>query len=134
MKISYRLRNGKTIEVEVTEAQAEVLVELNRQTESHERKFKRRTLRETSLDHLNDEYEWEPTDETVDVQGVVERGEDAELVRQAVACLNAKQREVVRLYFYESKTQVEIAAIFGVDQSCIARQIKTVCEKLKKLL
>ena len=133
-KIQYRLASGKTVEVEVTEEQAEVIIKTKRKFENNETKFKLRKLRETSLEQIRDDYDWEQADDTIDVQGEFERTETAEEVRQAVETLNAKQRELVRLYFYEEKTQVEIAAIFGVDQSCIAKQIKTVCGKLKKLL
>jgi len=129
-----KIANGIIIEIKVSAEQAEVMVDLNRKLESHERKFKRRTLKETSLEYLKDEYEWEPTDESTDVQGEVEREYDAERVRQAVACLNSKQREIVRLYFYEGKTEREIAEIFGVDGAGIHRQISTIKKALKKLL
>lgn len=81
MKIKWEIRNGKFIELEVTDKQAEVLVELKRQGESHERKFKRRTTKETSLDYLYDEFEWEAPDEITDVQGEVEREDTADKVR-----------------------------------------------------
>jgi len=134
MTINYKFANGKTVEVEVTAEQAEVIVDINRKFDSNERKFKMRKAKETSIDYLSDEYEWELTDETVDVQGSVEREDDAERVRQAVACLDAKQQEVVRLYFYEGKTTREIAAIFGIHHSNAARQIETIKRTLKKLL
>lgn len=132
--IERKIKSGVIIEVNVSAEQAEIMVDLNRKFESHERKFKRRTLKETSLEYLNDEYGWVPEDESVNVQGEVEHNFDAERVRQAVACLNSKQREIVRLYFYEGKTEREIAVIFGVDGAGIHRQIKTIKKALKKLL
>lgn len=134
MKFKWEMRKGKFVEVEVTDEQAEVLVELKRQGESYERKYKRRTTKETSLDYLNDEYDWQPQDDSVDVQGAVEREDDAERVRQAVATLDAKQREIVRLYFYEEKTMREIAAIYGRSVSSVAGQIETIKKALKKIL
>jgi RNA polymerase sigma factor (sigma-70 family) len=134
---SYKVKDAygrpTKIEVEVTEEAAEVLIELDRKDEVWRRKHKRRELKGVSLDYLRDEYEWETADETVDVQGAVEREDDAERVRQAVAYLNAKQQEVVRLYFYEGKTTREIAAIFGIAHSSVARQIETILKTLKKL-
>ena len=134
MKVKWKLKKSSFVEVEVTDEKAEFLIELKRWEETHERKFKRRTLIETSFDNLRYEYGWEPRDESVDVQGTLEREDEAERVRQAVGCLSAKQREVVRLYFYEQKTMREIAAIFGIDHSSVVRQIETIKKKLKKIL
>jgi DNA-directed RNA polymerase specialized sigma24 family protein len=37
--------------------------------------------------------------------------------------LTAKQRQIVELYFYEGRTQVEIAAALGVSQQVVSRQL-----------
>jgi len=44
----------------------------------------------------------------------------AELVRSG---LTDKQREIVRLYFYEERSQVEIAAALGISQQVVSRQL-----------
>ena len=134
MKFKYELSKGKFIEVEVTEAQAEVIVEINRKSDSNDRKFSGRARKEASLDYLNAEYDWEPTDSTIDIQATVEREDEAEEVRQAVGTLSSRHQEIVRLHFYEGKTTREIAAIFGIHHSNVARQIETIKNNLKKLL
>jgi len=144
MKINYKLADGRTVEVEVTEAQAEVLITLERQERNARRKsryHRDRYGKVVSLDAMAEEDDEqtnktmrEAIDTSVDVSADIEREEEVAEVRQAVECLNARHRELVRLYFEEEKTQVEIAAIFGIDQSSVARQLKTVLSKLEKLL
>ena len=44
----------------------------------------------------------------------------AELVRTG---LTAKQREIVQLYFYDGRSQVEIAGELGISQQVVSRQL-----------
>jgi DNA-directed RNA polymerase specialized sigma24 family protein len=47
-------------------------------------------------------------------------GAIADLVRTG---LTDRQREIVRLYFYDGRTQVEIAAELGISQQVVSRQL-----------
>lgn len=119
------------IEVELTDVQAEVLITLERKDRNLRRKSRYHRDcygKVVSLDAMAEEDDentnktmWEPIDASADVFANIERDDEVAEVRQAVDCLNARHRELVRLYFEEQKTQVEIAAIFGIDQSCVAR-------------
>ena len=139
-----RERSEFVIEVELTDVQSEVLITLERKERNSRRKSRYHRYRYgkvVSLDAMAEEDDentnktmWEPIDASADVFANIERDDEVAEVRQAVDCLNARHRELVRLYFEEQKTQVEIAAIFGIDQSCVARQLKTVLSKLEKLL
>lgn len=143
-KAKGREQSEFVIEVELTDMQAEVLITLERKDRNLRRKSRyHRDLygKVVSLDAMAEEDDehtnktmWEPIDASADVFANIERDDEVAEVRQAVDCLNARHREIVRLYFEEQKTQVEIAAIFGIDQSCFARQLKTVLSKLEKLL
>ena len=134
MKVNYELADGQVVEVEVTEAQAAALGLMKTKQESYERKFKRRTLRETSLERLSDEYEWEPADESVNVQAAVEQGYEAERMGRAIACLTDKQQRIVRLYFYEGYRFREIAEIMGVSKSTVSRHYEYAKAALEKIL
>lgn len=143
-KAKGREQSEFVIEVELTDMQAEVLITLERKDRNLRRKnryHRDRYGKVVSLDAMAEEDDentnktmWEPIDASADVFANIERDDEVAEVRQAVDCLNARHRELVRLYFEEQKTQVEIAAIFGIDQSCVARQLKTVLSKLEKLL
>jgi len=63
-----------------------------------------------------------------------ERQEIKEKVQAAIAQLKPKQQELVRLFFYEEKTQTEIARIFGVSVSAINQQMEVVKKKLRKII
>lgn len=64
-----------------------------------------------------------PDDETVPVDAAARRAAleaIADLVRTG---LTAKQREIVQLYFYEGRSQVEIASRLGISQQVVSRQL-----------
>jgi RNA polymerase sigma factor (sigma-70 family) len=141
---SYKVKDAhgrpSKIEVEVTDEAAEVLIELDREDEVWRRKHKRRELKGVSLDYLQGEYELEIESHDPTPQGVIEEQEErAELevkkerLADAVACLDARQKEIVRLYYYESKNLSEIAAIFNTDHKNISRRLEVIHKKLKKL-
>lgn len=133
-KIKYRLANGKTIEVEVTEEQAEVITKTVKKSENNDYKHFVRKTRETSLEHLNDEYGWEPQDDTVDVQREVIRLDEAQRLRRAVACLTDKQQLLVRLCYFEGKEFQEVAEMLGVSKAAVSQQFKTIYGQLKRIL
>lgn len=46
------------------------------------------------------------------------------VVRETVdACLTSRQREVVRLYYFEGKSQTDIAAALDLSQSTVSRHL-----------
>ena len=53
------------------------------------------------------------------------------LVREGLAKLTERQREVLRLYYYEERTMQEIATIMGYNNADVAKKMKY--EALKKL-
>lgn len=57
--------------------------------------------------------------------GDVEAGSDDRhrLVRDALRCLTAKQREVVYAYFFEGRSQSDIARDLGVSQQVVHKRI-----------
>lgn len=134
-KIKYKLSSGNEIEIEVTDRQAEVLIEIERHDASARRKDRRHNVE--SLDKLKNPEDgsvgWEPMDEYQDICGDIEDHEDTERLESAISCLNARQQELVRLYYYEEKNFTEIAAILGIDRRNVSRQLDTIHKKLRKI-
>lgn len=134
-KIKYKLSSGNEIEIEVTDRQAEVLIEIERHDASTRRKDRRHNVE--SLDKLKNPEDgsvgWEPMDEYQDICGDIEDHEDTERLESAISCLNARQQELVRLYYYEEKNFTEIAAILGIDRRNVSRQLDTIHKKLRKI-
>jgi len=141
MKIKYRLSNGKTIEVEVTAEQAEVLIAVQRTAKSNDRKFEKRRAKEASLSYLQSEFGWEPTDESAGIEETLEREERerqdiirAEMEKRLpdlIAMLTEKQQALVRLHFFENMSLRQIATIYGTDHKNIGKQLQTIYKKLK---
>lgn len=91
-----------------------------------------RTQTAAPLEHLLD------ADEGLGMQGLVaedERGfdrvEDRALLAEALACLSARERDVVRLRFGEGKTQSEIAKVIGVSQMQVSRLLASSVNKMR---
>lgn len=54
------------------------------------------------------------------------------LLQEMMNCLDKDERKLIRLRYYENKTQTQIAAEFGVSQVQISRMEKRVLEKMKQ--
>ena len=63
-----------------------------------------------------------------------ERAELVALLRLVIETqLTRRQREIVDLYFYQGKTQEEIAALLGVAQQVVSKQLFGVMRKGKRV-
>lgn len=51
----------------------------------------------------------------------------------AIQYLPPRQRDPIRLYYFEGKKQQEIAELLGVERSTVSRRLKAARESLKKL-
>lgn len=59
---------------------------------------------------------------------------NSELVDRMLACLTEKQRQVVRMYFLQSKTQCEVAVQLGISQPMVIKHLNLAKEKMKKYM
>lgn len=55
-------------------------------------------------------------------------------VIKAISDLEERDREIIRLRYYESKTQVEVAGMLGMTQVQVSRREKKILEMLRKEL
>ena len=60
--------------------------------------------------------------------------EELARLRTAIKKLSGRNRLVIKLYFYEGKTQEEIAEILGVSQPAVSMLIDRILLRLKKFL
>jgi RNA polymerase sigma factor (sigma-70 family) len=72
-------------------------------------------------------------DET-DVAEICEKEELHNAIRESIAMLTPERQEIIRLYFFENKTQREIAAVVGKDHRNVGRNLETVLKILKEKL
>ena len=55
-------------------------------------------------------------------------------VEQAIGALDEIERNVIRLRYFDEKTQVESASILGISQVQVSRKEKKALEKLRKIM
>jgi RNA polymerase sigma factor (sigma-70 family) len=73
-------------------------------------------------------------DEPEDPRRARLRAELVAVLRELVATqLTDRQRRIVELYFYEGRTQAEIAAELGISQQVVSRQLFGVVRNGKKV-
>lgn len=86
-----------------------------------------------SLDTLRDSG-YEEVDIKQDPESNYIAKEENQELYEALSKLSSREKELVRLTYYEDKTQEEIAAIFGVSHQAISKAIQSIKEKLKNIL
>lgn len=90
-----------------------------------------------SLDGLMDAG-FDVADPNTDIEReLAEREEKQEIkvkVQAAIAQLTPRQQEIVRLYYYEEKTEREIAEYYGVTQQAINNAMQKILSRLKKII
>lgn len=132
MKTTYTLADGKTVEIEVSAELATTLADFIREDKNEARNKRRHN--EISIDALREETGWEPIDTAADIETVLIADEERQTLLAAVSRLSDKQRRLVNLRYYKEKTEYEIAAILGINQSNVHRQLNTIHNALKKIL
>ena len=60
--------------------------------------------------------------------------EDAVTVRRAIAALNARDRQVLHLRFFQDNSQAQIAAVIGVSQMQVSRILRDITTRLRVAL
>jgi len=130
MKKDYTMANGKTVEVEVTAQIGEILVTFKREDDNASRKARWRN--EASIEAMNEETGWEPTDTTVDIEADYDEREEKETLAAAVEGLSEQQQRLVRLRYYEEMTVEEIGRFLGVSKQAVSKQLATIHKALKK--
>lgn len=74
------------------------------------------------------------TDDYAELEEHEERSNECSALHIGISRLEKEHRIIIDLFFFKGKTQKEIAAILGKDQSSVSRQITTVIKNLKNLL
>ena len=129
MKITYNL-NDESVEIDVPEEWGELVVQFNRDEDSQDRNKRRHCY---SLDtKVYEGKEYGVLDSEIENLGEDEEPDEVELLYAGLALLTEKQRDVLRMHFFENMTFEEIGAVLGVSRVA-AYQIKDrAVEQLKK--
>lgn len=128
MKIKYEFAT-ETVEVEVSEKDANIIVELDRQEYNINHK---ETRRHCSLDAFNLDDALFPSDD--DVEAEVTTKDEYRRLYAAIALLEPQQQELVRKVFFENRKIVDIASEDGVSEAAIRNRLKKITQRLKNIL
>ena len=137
------MQENKTYYLYVKGQRVEVSEQIYRAYVQPERKQRMREYRAkekisvTSIEALS-EKGFEPEDGTQDFESalieVEEQAEELAKLNAAIEQLSERDRRVVQLYYFESKTQQEIANILGIAKSTMSELLPRILFRLKNFL
>ena len=133
----YKITTEKSILVEIeSEAQAEIIAELNQDTERNAKIRKRDLNRIISLEHLCGDLGMDFADDSLSVYEMIVQEEEQRTRRQKLEHVMSKltpaQYRAVKLYYYEGYSQAEIADITGTTEANVCKTINRALERMRK--
>lgn len=130
--VLYTTADGKEVEVEVTEAIANLLADFQREDENYWRKMRRHN--ELSLDALSEDTEFEPVDQTADVEAnYAEQEKNIELTT-AINKLSKKDRELIETVYFKEVSAKDYAEKNGISFQAVYKRLIKIYEKLRNIL
>ena len=128
MKIKYEFAT-ESVEIEVSDEWATILVDLDRQEYNNDQN---ETRRHCSLEAYGINHEELASDE--DTLADLIREESADSVRAAMRKLKDSHRELLQAMFFDGVSNEEYAHRCGVAPAAISQRKKTALKKLKNFL
>lgn len=133
----YKITTEKSILVEIdSEAQAEIIAELNQDTERNAKIRKRDLNRIVSLEHLCGDLGMDFSDDSLSIYEMIvqeeEQGTRRKKLEHVMSKLTPAQYRAVKLYYYEGYTQAEIADITGTTEANVCKTINRALERMRK--
>ncbi len=134
------MQENKTYYLYVKGQRVEVSEQIYRAYVQPERKQRMREYRAkekisvTSIEALS-EKGFELEDGTKDFESALieseEQSEELTKLHAAIAQLSERDRQIIQLYYFDGKTQQEIAALFGISQQALQKSLVRISIRLK---
>lgn len=134
-KVVYQITRTKyqMIEVETIEDE-NIIKELNRDFERNEKREKVMKTKCISLEYLYEKTGYEPVDMSLTGEQEYEKDIFNEKLHQAINSLTPRQKEIVKMYFWENKTFREIGKELGIHFTTVKEAYDVAIKKLRKYL
>lgn len=137
MLVNYKLADGKVIQVEVNEEVAKFLQE-DKQNHWKQNKQEKRNLSIEAIEEQGDQL----IDETAQSPEEILLAEEQELedaimngrLKEAIAQLNPRQQEFIKMFYFEEKSLTEIARISGIAIPTVFQVRDRILKKIKLFL
>jgi RNA polymerase sigma factor (sigma-70 family) len=135
MRINYEFLTGERLEIEVDENIGEVIIEMEKM---QSRRNRAETRRHNSLEFMQENRDgYRPmqfADNRADVEQIIVHSDEKERLHRAIQKLDRKDSIIVKKYYFEDKTMVEIGKKLGISAMAVSKRLKKIPDKIKKLL
>lgn len=135
MRINYKFLTGERLEIEVDENIGEVIIEMEKM---QSRRNRTETRRHNSLEFMQENRDgYRPmqfADNRADVEQIIIHSDEKERLHWAIQKLDRKDSIIVKKYYFEDKTMVEIGKELGITAMAVSKRLKKIPDKIKKVL
>ena len=132
VKISYKLAEGKRVEIEVTEEFAKEYEQMQRIEQRREMRDKKRARRTVSLDFLMENGIEIADDSPNPIDLLIEKEECAQSLISLADFLTARQKQIMELYFVVGYTKAEISRILKLSKPTVKQHLSEATKKILK--
>ncbi|WP_312444662.1 sigma-70 family RNA polymerase sigma factor [Lacrimispora sp.] len=135
MRINYEFLTGERLEIEVDDNIGEVIIEMEKM---QSRRNRAETRRHNSLEFMQENRDgYRPmqfADNKADVEQIIIHSDEKERLHRAIQKLDRKDSIIVKKYYFEDKTMVEIGKELGISAMAVSKRLKKIPDKIKKRL
>lgn len=134
MKIKYEFMTGERLELEVDDNIGEIIIEMEK---TQSRRNRTETRRHNSLEFMQEIREgylpMQFADERTDIEQIMIDSDEKERLHRAIQKLDCKDAVIVKKYYFEEKTMVEIGKELSISTMAVCKRLKKIPDKIKKL-
>jgi len=134
MKIKYEFMTGERLELEVDDNIGEIIIEMEK---TQSRRNRTETRRHNSLEFMQEIREgylpMQFADERTDIEQIMIDSDEKERLHRAIQKLDCKDAMIVKKYYFEEKTMVEIGKELSISTMAVSKRLKKIPDKIKKL-
>lgn len=134
MRISYEFITGEKFEIEVDDNIGEVIIEMEKM---QSRRNRVETRRHNSLEFMQENRDgycpMQFADNRADVEQIIIHSDEKERLHRAIQKLDRKDSIIVKKYYFEDKTMVEIGKELGITAMAVSKRLKKIPDKIKKV-
>lgn len=134
MRISYEFINGEKFEIEVDDNIGEVIIEMEKM---QSRRNRAETRWHNSLEFMQENRDgyssMQFADNRADVEQIIVHSDEKERLHRAIQKLDRKDFIIVKKYYFEDKTMVEIGKELGISAMAVSKRLKKIPDKIKKV-
>lgn len=125
---TYHFTDGTTNTIEVTDEMYDELKKLDDEERKQNYNYNRHNTPLSMFSYDGEDF----ADPNGDMSDILIFKDDMQILKKAIVSLSENQARLVKLFFIEKKTLMEIASIEGVSFQAIADRLKKIYAKLKK--